>query len=101
MTKVVQRFAIAAMSGVASGVGCARAVGRSATRPAGTAQPLLFARAGNAANTEGGAGAADDTAAPPDELSRDPVNRANQAAPQHGQRHQQFASAPHGASRAC
>jgi hypothetical protein len=54
---------------------------------------------------EGDAGAAGQSGTPAGELSRDQANReqagrANQAAAQHGQRRQQGAGAPHGASRA-
>ncbi|MDH6146357.1 MULTISPECIES: hypothetical protein [Paraburkholderia] len=105
MNKVVQRFTIAAMLGVASGVVCAQAGERPATPPAGAAQPSLFAQAGKDAGTEGGAGAAGQSGTPPAELSRDQANReqagrANQPAAQHGQYRRQGASAPHGASSA-
>ena len=104
MNTLVQRFAIAAMLGLASGLVCAQDLDRAATRPAGAAQLLLLAQTGNDAGTEGGAGTAGQTGTPPGELSgdqakREQAGRANKAA-QHGQQRQQGASAPHGASRA-
>ncbi|NVH74587.1 hypothetical protein FSB08_19105 [Paraburkholderia sp. JPY432] len=105
MNKVVQRLTIAAMFSVASDFICAQAVEWAGTQPAVAAPPLLFAQAGKDAGTEGGAGTAGQSGTPPGELSRDQTKReqagrANQAAAQHGQRSQQGASAPHGASRA-
>ncbi|WP_018434935.1 hypothetical protein [Paraburkholderia atlantica] len=105
MNKVVQRLAIVAMFSVASDFVCAQAVERAAPQPAVARQALLFAQAGKDAGTEGGAGAAGHSGTPPGELSRDQANReqagrANQAAAQHGQRSQQGASAPRGASSA-
>jgi hypothetical protein len=91
MNKLVQRFAIAAMLGLASGLVCA--------------QLPLLAQNGNAAGTEGGAGTAGQTGTPPGELSadqarREQAGRANQKAAQHGRQRQQGASAPDGASHA-
>ncbi|MEM5295948.1 hypothetical protein VSR82_16600 [Burkholderia sp. JPY481] len=105
MEKVIQRFAVAAMFSVASDFVCAQAIEWAGTQPAVAARALLFAQAGKDAGTEGGAGAAAQSGTPPGELSRDQTNReqagrANQAAAQHGQRSQQGASAPHGASSA-
>jgi hypothetical protein len=105
MTRALQRFAIAAMLGLSSGIVCAQAVDRAASRPAAAVQPLLFAQTGKDAGTEGGAGTAGQSGTPPGELSRDQAKReqagrANQPAPQHGQQRQQGASAPHAASSA-